>query len=137
MSTFLQRLVQLARAHLYDYLDTYTPGSSPDSHWNDAFANAEQPRNAGHASTATAGTSAGSTSGLPYSEKLARCYALLDLPFGVPMEQVNKRWKAYLKKCHPDRYANDPEQLADATELTQALTGAHDTIEAAWKRYQR
>jgi curved DNA-binding protein CbpA len=52
------------------------------------------------------------------------------------MEEVNKRWKTYLKKCHPDRYANDPGKLTDATELTQALTGAHDTIQAAWKRYQ-
>jgi hypothetical protein len=49
------------------------------------------------------------------------------------MAQVSKRWKTYLKTCHPDRFANDPARQADATELTQALTGAHDTIEAAWQ----
>jgi ribonuclease HI len=51
------------------------------------------------------------------------------------MEQVNKRWKAYLKKCHPDRYANDPTKQADATRLTQELTRAHEKIKVAWEQY--
>ena len=85
--------------------------------------------------TATGGAT-GSASGLPYSDDVARCYRVLDLPFGAPMEDVSKRWKTYLKQCHPDRFATDPAKLADATELTQALTAAHDTIRTAWNRYQ-
>jgi curved DNA-binding protein CbpA len=83
----------------------------------------EEPASAGH--------------GLPHSAELDRCYRMLDLPFGAPMEQVTKQWKTYLKKWHPDRYANDPAQQADATLVTQQLNDAHKKIKAAWERYQR
>lgn len=138
MSTLLKRLVNLTRAHLSDLLDKHTPRSTTTPQWNTDFErNARGPaHDPSEASTSTAGASAHAASGLPHSEELARCYALLDLPFGTPMEHVTRRWKTYLKKCHPDRYANHPGKLAEATELTQALTGAHDTIQAAWKRYQ-
>jgi hypothetical protein len=139
MSTLFKRLVNLTRAHLYDFLDKQTRGSTDDPTWHSGF-DADDRGTADdttHTSTSHAGASAHAASGLPYSAELARCYALLDLPFGVPMDQVTKRWKTYLKKCHPDRYANAPEKLADATELTQALTGAHDTILAAWRRYHK
>jgi hypothetical protein len=137
MSTLFKRLVNLTRAHLYDLLDKQTWRTPSDPQWHTDFD--ADDREAAHdttqTSTSSPGTSAHAASTLPYSAELARCYALLDLPFGVPMDQVSKRWKTYLKKCHPDRYANAPEKLADATELTQALTGAHDTILAAWRRY--
>jgi hypothetical protein len=138
MSTLLKRLVSLTRAHLYDLLDKRIPRSTTTPQWDTDFeSNDRGPAgDPSHASTSTAGASTHAASGLPYCAELARCYALLDLPFGTPMEHVTRRWKTYLKKCHPDRYANDPDKLADATELTQALTGAHDTIETAWKRYQ-
>jgi hypothetical protein len=134
----LKRLVNLTRAHLYDLLDKHIPRSAPRPQWDTDFSSHDRgpADNPGRASTSTAGASTHAERGLPYSNELARCYALLDLPFGTPMEQVTRRWKTYLKKCHPDRYANDPGKLADATELTQALTGAHDTIETAWKRFQ-
>lgn len=50
------------------------------------------------------------------------------------MERVTRQWKTYLKKCHPDRYANEPEKQADATRLTQELTRAHEKIKVAWKQ---
>jgi hypothetical protein len=94
---------------------------------DDAFHHAtppfEEPASAGH--------------GLPYSVELARCYRLLDLPFGAPMAQVTRQWKTYLKQCHPDRYANDPAKQADATFLTQQLNDAHQKIKAAWEQRQR
>ena len=137
MSTLLKRLVNLTRAHLHDLLDKHAPRSSRAS-WDTDFTFHDRgpAGDAREASATGAGAAASAASGLPYSDELARCYTLLDLPFGAPLEQVTRRWKTYLKKCHPDRYANDPGKLAEATELTQALTGAHDTIEAAWKRYQ-
>jgi hypothetical protein len=139
MSTLFKRLVNLTRAHLYDLLDKQTWRSPGDPQWYTGFDAADRGTadDTTQTSASSAGTSAHAASGLPYSAELARCYALLDLPFGTPMDQVTKRWKTYLKKCHPDRYANAPEKLADATELTQALTGAHDTILAAWRRYQQ
>lgn len=75
-----------------------------------------------------------STSALPFSSELAECYAALDLPYGAPMDQVTKRWREYLKKCHPDRHMSDPDRIPDANKLTRILTQAHDTIRDAWKK---
>jgi hypothetical protein len=138
MASIVQRLVQLGRAHLYDFLTQRWPGGASSPTWettfethehthDDAFHHSsppfEEPDLAGH--------------GLPHSAELARCYRLLDLPFGAPMVQVTRQWKTYLKKCHPDRYANDPAQQADATFLTQQLNDAHQKIKVAWEQYQR
>ena len=135
MAGILQRLVQLGRVHLNDFLAQRWPGASSPPRWETDFETQErtqrdtspppfeEPAPAGH--------------GLPHSAELARCYRLLDLPFGVPLAQVSRQWKTYLKKCHPDRYANDPTKQADATFLTQQLNDAHQKIKAAWERHQR
>ena len=137
MASILQRLVQLGRVHLNELLEQCWPGASSPSMWKKDFKtwestqhdtfNApppfEEPASAGH--------------GLPHSAELDRCYRMLDLPFGAPMEQVTKQWKTYLKKCHPDRYVHDPAKQADATFLTQQLNDAHKKIKVAWERHQR
>jgi hypothetical protein len=134
MSELLKRLARLTRAHLSDLFEQHWPGRRAEPDWDtgpDPWHDAEPPRD-----TAPPGAGARSSSGLPYSDELARHYRSLDLPFGAPMAQVSKRWKAYLKKCHPDRYANDPVRQADATQLTQELTRAHEKIKAAWEQYR-
>ena len=137
MAGILQRLVQLGRVHLNDFLAQRWPGASSPPRWETDFETQahtqrdtfnspppfEEPSPAGH--------------GLPLSVELARCYRLLDLPFGAPLEQVTRQWKTYLKQCHPDRYANAPAKQADATFLTQQLNDAHQKIKAAWERHQR
>jgi hypothetical protein len=138
MASIVQRLLQLGRVRVYDFLSQHWPGASSSPAWetgfkthahphDDAFDHAsspfEDPASAGH--------------GLPYSADLARCYRLLDLPFGAPMAQVTRQWKTYLKQCHPDRYANEPAKQADATFLTQQLNDAHQKIKAAWEQHQR
>ncbi|MEW6264742.1 MAG: J domain-containing protein [Thermodesulfobacteriota bacterium] len=72
---------------------------------------------------------------LPYSRELAECYAALDLPYGAPMAEVTRRWREYLKKCHPDRHANAPDKLPDANKLTRLLTQAYETIKEAWQSH--
>jgi hypothetical protein len=146
MSDLLQRLLTIARSHLHDVIDLRRFRASVDPLWERAFSDddaydsthqASGARASGRPHSETASGAASHTgSGLPHSPELARSYALLDLPFGAPMDQVSRRWKTYLKTCHPDRFASDPARQADATELTQALTGAHDTIRAAWKRHR-
>jgi hypothetical protein len=134
MSELLKRLAQLTRVHLSDWLEQYWSGRRSASWWDtgpDPWYDTDPPR---HTSPPPFETH--TASGLPYSEELAQYYRALDLPFGAPMAQVNKRWKAYLKKCHPDRYANDPVRQADATKLTQELTRAHEKIKAAWEKYR-
>ena len=80
-------------------------------------------------------TSARKISSLPYIKEVAEGYSALDLPYGAPMDQVTRRWKSYLKKCHPDLHLNNPDMLADAYKLTRILTEAHDTIKQAWERH--
>jgi hypothetical protein len=129
MSEILGRLVQLTRAHLQDFLEHRWRRWRAARPWDTNDATSDDPEAADRFST----SSSEAHSGLPYSEELAGYYRDLDLPFGAPMEQVTRRWKTYLKKCHPDRYANDLDKQADATRLTQELTRAYEKIKAAWE----
>lgn len=125
------RLAQNARAHLYDFLQRHvftTPATAPEQdadEWPDESFHdaANEPR--------------GPSGPLPFSTELANAYQILDLPFGAPLADVNRRWKAYLKRCHPDRFHDDPRRQSEATELTRQLNTAHDRIEAAWKTADR
>jgi len=138
MASIVQRLLQLGRAHLNDFLSQRWPGAPSSPTWETDFETYEHTHDdASHNSTPPFEEPAPAGHGLPRSAELARCYRLLDLPFGAPMEQVTRQWKTYLKKCHPDRYAKDPNKQADATFLTQQLNDAHQKIKAAWEQYQR
>ena len=138
MASIFQRLAQLGRAHLNDFLSQHWPGGSSSPTWETDFETHEHPYDdAFHHSSPPFEEPAPTGHGLPHSAELARCYRLLDLPFGVPMAQVTRQWKTYLKKCHPDRYANEPAKQADATFLTQQLNDAHQKIRVAWEHSQR
>ena len=137
MAGILQRLVDLGRAHLNDFLAPRWPGASSTSTWETDFANQEQTHSTGFGSSPPVEAPAPAGHGLPYSVELARCYQRLDLPFGAPMERVTRQWRAYLKQVHPDRHANDPAKQADATILSQQLNDAYTKIKLAWKRHQR
>jgi hypothetical protein len=134
MSELFKRLARMTRAHLSDFIEQHWPGRRSEPGWeaeSDPWHDTASPHD-----TSPPPSQEHRSSGLPYSEELARHYRSLDLPFGAPLAQVNKRWKTYLKKCHPDRYANDPVRQADATKLTQELTRAHEKIKAAWEQYR-
>lgn len=123
----LDRLTQNARAYLYDFLQQRAFGKPTATQWRAADDGPREPFHNG------ASKPYEPSSPLPHSAELAAAYRLLDLPFGAPLADVSERWKTYLKRCHPDRFHNDPKRLADATELTQQLNAAHARIEAAWK----
>lgn len=131
MSEILDRLAQNVRARLYDLLQRHVFTTPAATRWQDADAEPEEPSR-----HKTAGPQQRS-SPLPHSAELAAAYRVLDLPFGASLVDVNERWKTYLKRCHPDRFHNDPKRLADAAELTRQLNAAHDRIEAAWKDASR
>ena len=137
MAGMLQRLVQLGRAHLNDFLAQRWPGASSPSPWETEFTTQEQTHREGFNAPPPFAEPAPASHGLPYSAELARCYQVLDLPFGAPMVRVTRQWKAYLKQAHPDRHANDPAKQADATVLTQHLNDAYTKIKLAWERHQR
>jgi len=137
MAGIFQRLVQLGRAHLNELLEQRWPGAASPSTWEQEFETQEHTQHDTFNAPPPFEEPASAGHGLPHSADLDRCYRMLDLPFGAPMEQVTRQWKTYLKKWHPDRYANDPAKQADATLVTQQLNDAHKKIKAAWERYQR
>lgn len=137
MASLVDRLWQLGRAHLNDFLGQREPEPAASSPWG------QEPRQQQRAEEETSHRPPPrqepppSSSGLPRTEELAACYQRFNLPFGAPLDHVNRQWKARLKKCHPDRYAHDPAKQAKATVLTQQLNDAHQKIKMAWERYQR
>jgi len=137
MAGILQRLVELGRAHLNDFLAQRWPGASSAPRWDTDFETQEQTHSDAFSSVPPFEEPAPAGQGFPYSAELARCYQILDLPFGAPLERVTRQWRAYLKKAHPDRHANDPAKQADATILTQQLNDAYRKIKLAWERHQR
>ncbi|MBI3092370.1 MAG: J domain-containing protein [Candidatus Tectomicrobia bacterium] len=72
-----------------------------------------------------------------YDRHLAQCYANLELPYGADLETARRRWKAMLKKYHPDLHAADPERQRIATQITQEITAAYRAIEQAHARRNR
>lgn len=137
MASIVQRLVRLGQAHLNDFLTQHWPGASAPPRWDTDSTTQEQTNSDAFDSRPPFAEPEPDSHGLPYSAELAECYRRLDLPFGAPMEQVTRRWKAYLKKAHPDLHANDPARQAEATVLTQQLNDANTKIRLAWKRHQR
>ena len=123
MSNLLDRLAQNARAHLHQLLKRYGIAEPPTAWGGDPPDNPigfDEPQ--------------APASPLPRSAELVDAFRVLDLPFGAPLAKANERWKSYLKRCHPDRFHNDPKRQSDAAELTRQLNAAHDRIEAAWRR---
>ncbi|MBC8073029.1 MAG: J domain-containing protein [Deltaproteobacteria bacterium] len=57
-----------------------------------------------------------------------RWYRTLELEPGAELADVRKAYRRLLKKFHPDRFANDPEKLKVATEVTRQLTEAHSGL---------
>jgi DnaJ-domain-containing protein 1 len=63
--------------------------------------------------------------------RLAQYYAQLEVPFGADLAEVKAAYRRLMRKYHPDRYPNDPQKAAMATELTQKLAQAYREIETA------
>ncbi len=127
----LDRLAQNARVHLYEFLQRHIFTAPAGAPWQDTGDWPDEPLHDDHAEPHEP------SGPLPYSTELARAYRVLDLPFGAPLADADRRWRAYLKRCHPDRFHAEPSRQTDATELTQQLNAAHDLVEAAWKNASR
>ena len=55
-------------------------------------------------------------------------YDRLGLGAGSPLEDVRRKRRELVRRCHPDRFV-DPEQRKRAEKLTAEINAAHDLIE--------
>ena len=60
-------------------------------------------------------------------------YANLEVPFDSDLETTRKAYRRLMRKYHPDNYADDPEQEAMATRLSQELSVAFEAIKSYLK----
>jgi DnaJ-domain-containing protein 1 len=86
---------------------------------------------AGSTGSGSAGSTGGRARGTSDPKRLAQYYAQLEVPFGADLAEVKAAYRRLMRKYHPDRYPNDPQKAAMATELTQKLAQAYREIEAA------
>ena len=63
-----------------------------------------------------------------YPPNVLAAYHKLNLEPGADLEEVRRKRRELVKRCHPDRFA-DPEQRRRAEGLTAEINAAHDTIE--------
>jgi DnaJ-domain-containing protein 1 len=63
-----------------------------------------------------------------YPSHVISAYHRLDLGPGTGLEEVRRKRRELVKRCHPDRFA-DPGQRKRAEKLTAEINAAHDAIE--------
>lgn len=57
-----------------------------------------------------------------------RWYRTLEVEPGADLQTVRRAYRKLMLQYHPDRYANDPEKLSVATEVTRKLTEAYNGL---------
>ena len=64
-------------------------------------------------------------------------YDVLELPLGAPLAEVERQYQLLVQKWHPDRFAQRPEQLAEATAKTARINAARTAIRDALRAESR
>jgi DnaJ-domain-containing protein 1 len=70
-------------------------------------------------------------------EALRKDYSNLEVPFGSPFEEVRKSYKHLLRKYHPDKFANDPNKVKIATEITKKINESYQKLKVFTEKYQK
>jgi DnaJ-domain-containing protein 1 len=52
----------------------------------------------------------------------------LEVPVGAEFDTVRKAYRRLILKYHPDKYTDDPDKLAAATEVTRKITTAYNGL---------
>jgi DnaJ-domain-containing protein 1 len=63
-----------------------------------------------------------------YPPNVLAAYGRLGLTPGASIEEVDKKRRELIKRCHPDRFS-EPERRARAERVTAEINAAHDAIE--------
>jgi DnaJ-like protein len=61
-------------------------------------------------------------------DAIRSAYATLGVDPYAPLWRIRRQYKALVRKWHPDRFAGDPQGVAEATIRMRAINEAFDTI---------
>ena len=67
-------------------------------------------------------------------EAIRKAYAALEVPAGSDMETVKRSYRRLMRKYHPDLNAGSKEKQRAATDLSQRLSEAYETLEKHLRR---
>ncbi len=135
MDQIFDRLGNLLRSFVQEGTSTreYRRSSNDDPDIQDAW----DELNEFLGGSSSAGTSTGSAQG-GYSRTSSRsssmpqdvraAYEYLGVRVGTPVDEVSKVYKKLLREHHPDRFATNPDRLAEATERTKRINFAFQQI---------
>jgi len=62
------------------------------------------------------------------TDPIARAYAIIGLRPGASAQQLKQQYKQLVKTWHPDRWANDPANYAEASQRMRAINEAYATL---------
>ena len=65
-------------------------------------------------------------------DSVARAYAILGLTAATPAAEVRCRYRGLVKRWHPDRFANDPWEQAEAATRMREINDAFGRIVQSW-----
>jgi DnaJ-domain-containing protein 1 len=65
----------------------------------------------------------------PRSDKIAKFYKVLDLPYGADFDQVKASYRKLMRRYHPDLHTQSPQKAKAATELSMQVTQAYNELE--------
>jgi hypothetical protein len=63
------------------------------------------------------------------SDEVERAYATLGLAPGASPDEIKARYKALVRKWHPDRYESDPAGQAEAAQQMRTINHAYQVLE--------
>jgi len=74
---------------------------------------------------------------LTASERIERAYATLELPPVSPPRETLRQYRRLVKRWHPDRYANDPQGQAEASQRMREINAAFAVLRPTLSRFER
>src|SRR5262245_14237042 len=65
------------------------------------------------------------------SDERARAYAVLGVDRGISREELRHHYRRLVRRWHPDRFATDPQSLAEAEARMREINRAYQVLIAA------